>query len=936
MITKYFELSGIINTILLKLTPVLFIAVLSMLFLQTSIYANSSIVVDIQINLRNAPLKQSPILECAKEHIQLNKGKPFSQKDMLETIASLKKTRLFKDITSDQIQTPHGIIVIFHLTSCNVIKDIKISGAFPLFEKDVLNVMTVNAGHIWYDDLAKKQSQRIKELFKNEGFVHSKVQVHADIDMNDGYYIVYVSIDAGNCARMKSLDILGNDYTSDFMLKARMKTWKVSYIPGNAGCFKEKQLRKDVLELVSWYRKNGFADVHIQSNLNRRNQDVDVQLNIQEGTQYQVHFSGNHYFSHNHLAESLTLFSQGNRKDTGLRRSSRAILNKYRNAGFLDAYLHVSNRMKINQKNHVQHIWFNIHEGPRTCIEKIEIIGNQLLSIKQIQNNMKTPFPGYFQSVPYQPAILDEDIPAIKTLYHIHGFLQAKIKKNIQWKQDKTKISIIILIDEGIQTKIRSVSFSGDIPDIHSFKLLPLMNQALNHRQIEKNRQLIESYVSDNGYPYVKVQENVHLTEDHRHADVIFHVHKGIKVRVGHIYFHGNLKTRRSELKNVLSIHSGDNFSLSRIFKAQQNLRDMKIFNSVKLSPLGLKEKKDEIHLFVEVQEKKPLFLELGGGYKTEKGAFGHVKVGDKNLMGKNKSTWVRFEQSEVGYFGEFNIHDPNLFGERINTGFAYYIERLKEFNKSYGTQIYGWSLSLNRSLSQKIRADINFRYERRRKFLRDLLLDNEDPELSAEELQPRSLIVTTPSIIYDSRNSFIRPKKGFYLSYSMDISQGIANSLDDFIKYYLETRGYYKFNENLNLALTGRYKTIQAYGALDKIPEDQLLYLGGSSDVRGFKENMFLSDNQESPVGGETILSGSLEARYDLGLNFEIFLFFDAGQLLEIRKEVKMKQFRYSTGGGLRYHTPIGPIGFMYGLKNRVFDNEDRGRLHFAVGYSF
>jgi len=913
-----------------------FIAILSILFPQTSIHANNKFVVDIQIKLRNAPLKQSPILNRAREHIQLKKGQIFSQKLMLDTLASLKQSRIFKDITCDQIQTSDGIIVIIQLTACNIIKDIQISGAFPLFEKDVLNIMTVSPGHIWYDDLAKKQTERIKELYKNEGFVYSKVDVHAENDIYDGYYVVHVSIDAGDCARMKSLDILGNEYSSDITLKARMKSWKVSYIPGNAGCFKEKQLRNDVLNLVSWYRNKGFADVHIQSKVDRQNQVVDVQLNIQEGTQYQVHFIGNHYFSHNRLAESLTLFTKGNRKDTGLRRSSRAIINKYREIGFLSAYLHVSNWMKIDKNNHVQHIWFNIYEGERSCIETIKIIGNKLLTKKQIQKSMKTQFPNFFQCVPYQPAVLDEDIPAIEALYRTHGFIQAKIKKRIKWHQDKTKVSIIIVIDEGIETKIRSVSFSGDTLETLSFKLPPLMNQAYNHRQIEVIRQLLEAHISDNGYPYVRIRDKVHLTEDFRHADVIFHINKGKKVRLGHIYFHGNLKTRRAELINVLSIHSGDNLSLSKIFKAQQNLRDMKIFNSVKLTPLGLKEKKDEVNVFVEVEEKKPLFLELGGGYKTEKGAFGHVKVGDKNLMGKNKSAWLRFEQSEVGYFGELNIHDPNLLGERIDTGFAYYIERLKEFNKSYGTQVYGWSLNLNRALSQKIRADINFRYERRRKFLRDLFQDDEDPELSVEELQPRSLIVTTPSLIYDSRNSFIRPKKGIYASYSMDISQGIANSLDDFIKYYLEIRGYYKFNAHLNLALTGRYETIQAYGALDKIPEDQLLYLGGSSDVRGFKENMFLSDNQETPVGCETILSGSFEARYDLGFNFEIFLFCDAGQLLDIRKEVQMKQFRYSTGGGLRYHTPIGPIGFMYGFKNRVFGNEDRGRLHFAVGYSF
>ena len=913
-----------------------FSIIISLLCLSTTAQANNNTVVDIQIHLRNAPLNPSPMRNSAREHIQLNKGKPFSQKDLLDTISSLEQSRIFKDISSEQIQTPDGIIVVFQMTACNVIKDIRISGAFPLFEKDVLNVMTISPGHIWYFELAQTQIVRIKSLYEREGFVNSTVEVHAHNDIHDGYYIVNVIIDAGDCARLKTLDIVGNEYSSDLLLKAHMKTWQVSYIPGDAGCFKEKQLRKDVLNLVSWYRKKGYADVNIRSKVDRHSQAVDIQLIVQEGTKYEVHFIGNHYFSHNSLEKCLTIFSKGNRNDTALRKSTRAILNKYREAGFLNANLHISNWMKINQANHIQHIWFYIHEGTRTCVHKIEFVGNHLLSKKQLQKSMKTQFPGYFGDVPYQPGILDDDIPAIIDLYKRKGFLQANVRKEIKWTPDKKKVIIDIHIDEGPETTIRSVSFSGDISVIHPFKLPSLINQAFNYTQISKIRQLLEAHVSDKGYPYVMVKENVHFVNNRKKADIIFHVHKGTKVRVGHIYFHGNFKTRRSELYEILSINPGENFSLSKTLKAQQNLRDMKIFNYVKLTPLGLKEKKDEIHLFVEVEEKKPLFLELGGGYKTEKGAFGHIKLGDKNLLGKNKSTWIRFEQSEVGYHGEFNIHEPDLFGERIDTNFAYYIERLKEFNKTYGTQTYGWSLSLNRDWSQRVRSDINFRYERRRKFLRDEFQDDDDPVLSTEELQPRSLIVTTPSIIYDSRNSFIRPKKGIYASYAMDISQGISNSLDDFIKYYLDTRAYYEFSENINIALTGRYETIQAYGALEKIPEDQLLYLGGSSDVRGFKENMFLFDEKASPVGGETILSGSVETRYDLGLNFEIFLFFDAGKLLDIRKEISIKQFRYSTGGGLRYHTPIGPIGIMYGIKNHVFGDEDRGRLHFAVGYSF
>ncbi|NJL58609.1 MAG: BamA/TamA family outer membrane protein [Desulfobacteraceae bacterium] len=45
---------------------------------------------------------------------------------------------------------------------------------------------------------------------------------------------------------------------------------------------------------------------------------------------------------------------------------------------------------------------------------------------------------------------------------------------------------------------------------------------------------------------------------------------------------------------------------------------------------------------------------------------------------------------------------------------------------------------------------------------------------------------------------------------------------------------------------------------------------------------------------------------------------------------------FRSSAGFGLRYITPIGPIGFLYGFKLDHEPGEDAGRLHFSVGYTF
>ena len=89
-------------------------------------------------------------------------------------------------------------------------------------------------------------------------------------------------------------------------------------------------------------------------------------------------------------------------------------------------------------------------------------------------------------------------------------------------------------------------------------------------------------------------------------------------------------------------------------------------------------------------------------------------------------------------------------------------------------------------------------------------------------------------------------------------------------------------------------------------------------------------------PIGGRTSLSGSLEARIDIGLNFEFTCFYDLGSLTDSFDIIDSDRFRSSIGSGLRYITPIGLIGVMYGMKLDRKEGEDPGRIHFTLGYTF
>ncbi|MRR14327.1 outer membrane protein assembly factor BamA, partial [archaeon] len=219
-----------------------------------------------------------------------------------------------------------------------------------------------------------------------------------------------------------------------------------------------------------------------------------------------------------------------------------------------------------------------------------------------------------------------------------------------------------------------------------------------------------------------------------------------------------------------------------------------------------------------------------------------------------------------------------------------------------------------------------------------DADLSEDDLLAQKETLKPRSIFIVTPGVTFDTRDSFTRPRKGYFASYTMDISKGLLNSrdIDNFIKYRIDCRTFFTPFERITFAWMGRAGYIQPTNNADKIPDDQIFYLGGILDVRGYDDNMLLYDANGNPVGGRLLLLNSVEARLAIIDNLELALFVDTGSLRITNNDPVVPEVRSSYGTGLRYITPIGPISLLYGHKFRTEEGESRYKWHFSLGYTF
>ena len=135
----------------------------------------------------------------------------------------------------------------------------------------------------------------------------------------------------------------------------------------------------------------------------------------------------------------------------------------------------------------------------------------------------------------------------------------------------------------------------------------------------------------------------------------------------------------------------------------------------------------------------------------------------------------------------------------------------------------------------------------------------------------------------------------------------------------------------NLNVAAAW------AFNGTEEIPISQRYYLGGRNSVRGFRENSLGPLGSDgSVIGGDVSVLSNIELKYDLTEHFSLLTFLDSGTVFLQDEGIDFDELRWSSGGGFRYRSPIGPIGFDIAHPLDEKAGEPSIRVHFSIGSTF
>ncbi|MBI5100238.1 MAG: outer membrane protein assembly factor BamA [Nitrospirae bacterium] len=673
-------------------------------------------------------------------------------------------------------------------------------------------------------------------------------------------------------------------------------------------------------------------------------EDVKVDLEAFEGgikliytvtekpTIIKLDFQGNKEIEDSKIREKIAVTS-GSIADTVLIQDNAAkIKNFYEEEGyFLANIVPVTKRLTADEIS----LTYQIEEGSKVKISKINIVGNQNLSASKIKKAMDTSewwLLSFINSTGYyKKAAMDGDIEKIRNLYFNEGYLKVVVgDPQITLAPDRKSLSVTIGISEGDAFNISSVDITGNtVYDRETlFKAVTLKpGSTFKKMVLEKNIQAIMGIYSESGYAMASVVPDLVPDEKNRTVAVILAINEGIKYRVGRIEVSGNTKTRDKVIRREFRLDEGDLFDSNKLKRSYERINNLNYFESVDIIPKPKAEQK-VVDLEVKVKERPTGMLSVGGGYSSVDKLIGTVDLTQGNLFGKGQFIKVKGELGGKSSFYELSFRDPWFMDRPISLSTGIY-RNSREYTE-YTKKGFGFYVGFGKDLSEYWKGDITYNFERATIF---------DPKPSASKIirdqeGTKSTSSITPSIVRDSRDNFLDPSRGSRNALSLTFA-GLGGN-NKFIKGSADSAWYFPIRETTVMV---RGRVGYATGIQDKLlPLYERFYVGGIYTVRGLGYGKAgpLDPGTGEAIGGTSELIFNAEYIFPVlpEMRLKGVVFFDAGNSYDEFHE--FGKLRYTSGAGIRWISPMGPIRIEWGYNIKKRSGESAGKFEFAFGSFF
>jgi outer membrane protein assembly complex protein YaeT len=586
----------------------------------------------------------------------------------------------------------------------------------------------------------------------------------------------------------------------------------------------------------------------------------------------------------------------------------------------------------------------SISEAPAPpTLRYLRISGAKTIPTAKLMEELTMPLPSRWpwkKPPEFKPEELENDLERLKGLYRRYGFYHATITSQVIQAEDG-RVDVQLNIEEGPWVKVTRVEVNlaptPGLPDLAELKgQSPIKpGDRFEEAAYDALKRLYLNYLTDHGYPRAKVEGQVLLDDTKDTAEITVTVNPGPLCYFGEVRIKGDLGTPRRVILRKLTFKEGDLFSFKELYESQQRLYGLDLFKSVLLTPAEVPPEEHHIPILIETEEKKQRSLKMGMGYGDEDQFRARLSLRLRNFGGAGRMLDLDGKYSYLENRVQGNFFNPLIFA----TNFDLVIQSglLRQYLPSFTDKAIFTNARLERDLPWRFRAYVGHGLE----FARPYNI-SANTLISLGETQPGKLYRSSMALLglrQETVDNVVDPHRGGTFFLGGEAAPDFLGSNMQFVRTVLDARRYHSLG-NTNFILAGRVKfgVIEPIQATSDIPIYRRFFAGGLNSVRGYRlDYLGPRSGSGAPLGGQSVLEGSLEARIPIYKEFRAVAFMDFGNVFFKVRDTDLGQIKYSPGVGLRYHTLIGPLGLDVGFPlNPIDPTKDRYHFNFTIGQNF
>jgi outer membrane protein insertion porin family len=679
------------------------------------------------------------------------------------------------------------------------------------------------------------------------------------------------------------------------------------------------------LAIKTLFRTELFSDVQVTLS----GSDLTVRV-VENPIVNQVVFEGNHALAETKLRDEVTIHPRSVFTKSRVQQDVQRIIELYRRAGRINAIV-TPKIVELPQKR--VDLIFEISEGGKTGISRINVLGNKAFSDSQLRDAIVTKESHWWRflssNTNYDPDRIDYDREQLSKYYTNRGYYDFRVTSAVaELKPNDKNFDITFTVDEGRQYKfgdIKVVTENKKLDGDFLKALLPIhKGQLYQSDKVENAIDSLTFAAGSAGYAFVNVRPKLSPNREKRTIDVVFDVREGPHIYVERVDVVGNTRTVDPVIRRELLMAEGDAYNKVLLDRSRNNLRALGFFKDVDIKTLP-GSRPDTTNIQVSVEEQPTGEFSFGVGFSSIDKFLFDVGVTERNFRGLGQQVRVRAQTGSLSQTVDASFTEPHWLGRNLAAGFQAFAYRYDFANQADFTSTSDGA-GVHIGFPINVNTYFNAHYQ---------LLENGvqvDPSVCINDpilCQQRGYFLASQvgySLKTDRRNDPIYPTRGWKGTFSQDFA-GVGAQVK-----YLRSEGdftwYWGFNRDWVFTFEGQGGYIHGWDG-DTVRINDRFFKGGNS-FRGFQvagigpRDLATHD----ALGGDMYAIGTVEFSFpnglpeEYGIHTALFSDFGTEGILDAAYKrssvgvpndliVDNMALRASAGLSVKWKSPMGPVEF-------------------------